>query len=385
MSNIQAGRAATTKNIKNLINCLVNIKDETGEFLMTLEDGRVIDTKGWNDWEWTHGIGLYGLLKLHEITGDPDALRISLDWFRDRFEVGTTKASRTAPVTSQCGLTARSQNINTMSPLLTAAYLHEMKAANYLVHLDSWAEWVIHDLPRTDEGGFQHITYLVENHQQLWDDTLMMTVLPLAKIGLVLDRPHYVEEAKRQFILHIKYLQDLKTGLWFHGWTFDGHHHFGNARWGRGNCWVTASIPDFIELLKLPAEDGLRLFLVSSLVRQIDALVACQDEKTGLWHTILDDPTSYLEASATAGFAYGIMKSLRLRLIPREEKYVKAAQKAIQGVLDNITPEGELLQVSFGTPVFDDIEDYKKIKLTSMPYGQSLALLALTEHLRTFV
>jgi unsaturated rhamnogalacturonyl hydrolase len=90
-----------------------------------------------------------------------------------------------------------------MSPLLTAAYLHEMKAANYLVHLDSWAEWVIHDLPRTDEGGFQHITYLVANHQQLWDDTLMMTVLPLAKIGLVLDRPHYVEEAKRQFILQL--------------------------------------------------------------------------------------------------------------------------------------------------------------------------------------
>ncbi|KAF8211307.1 glycoside hydrolase family 105 protein [Mycena galopus ATCC 62051] len=367
MSSIQTGRVATLKHVKNLINCLVNIKDETGEFLLTLEDGRVIDTKGWNDWEWTHGIGLYGLLKLHEITGDADALRISLNWFRDRFQVGTTK------------------NINTMSPLLTAAYLHEMKAANYLVHLESWAEWAMHDLPRTDEGGFQHITYSMPNHQQLWDDTLMMTALPLAKIGLVLDRPHYVEEAKRQFILHIKYLQDLKTGLWFHGWTFDGHHHFGNARWGRGNCWVTASIPDFIELLKLPAADALRMFLVSSLVRQIEALVECQDRATGLWHTILDDPTSYLEASATAGFAYGIMKSLRLRLIPREEKYVQAAQRAIQGVLDNITPEGELLQVSFGTPVFDDIEEYKKIKRTSMPYGQSLALLALTEHLRTFV
>jgi len=43
--------------------------------------------------------GLYGLLKLHEITGDADALRISLAWFRDRFEVGTTKASQTAPTT----------------------------------------------------------------------------------------------------------------------------------------------------------------------------------------------------------------------------------------------------------------------------------------------
>ena len=41
----------------------------------------------------------------------------------------------------------------------------------------------------------------LDNDEQLWDDTLMMTVLPLAKIGLVLNRPHYVEEAKRQFMV----------------------------------------------------------------------------------------------------------------------------------------------------------------------------------------
>ena len=47
--------------IDKLIDNLVNIKDETGEFLLRLDDGRVIDTKGWNDWEWTHGIGLFGM------------------------------------------------------------------------------------------------------------------------------------------------------------------------------------------------------------------------------------------------------------------------------------------------------------------------------------
>ncbi|KAF8076227.1 glycoside hydrolase family 105 protein [Lyophyllum atratum] len=360
-------KVALLDHISKLIACLVNIKDETGEFLMTLEDGRIIDTKGWNDWEWTHGIGLYGLLKFHEITGDENALNIALVWFRDRFAVGTTK------------------NVNTMSPLLTAAYLHEAGKANFLVHLDSWAEWAMYDMPRTEEGGLQHITYLVDNHQQLWDDTLMMTVLPLAKIGLVLGRKEYIEEAKRQFLVHIKYLQDQQTGLWFHGWTFDGRHHFAKARWGRGNCWVTVAIPDFIEMLNLPASDGVRMFLVSALIAQVNALVSCQDPSTGLWRTILDDPTSYLEASASAGFAYGILKALRLRLIPKEERYTNAANKAIQGVLANISEKGELRQVSFGTPVFDDIESYRKIPLTSMPYGQSLGLLACTEYLRTLL
>ncbi|KAI0749975.1 glycoside hydrolase family 105 protein [Daedaleopsis nitida] len=365
--NINQAKVATVKHINNLITCLVNITDETGEFLLTLPDGRIIDTKGWEDWEWTHGVGLYGLLKFHKITGDARALELALAWFKDRFEIGTTK------------------NVNTMSPLLTAAYLHEEGAANYLSHLDSWAEWVMYEMPRTAEGGLQHCTYLTDNYEQLWDDTLMMTVLPLAKIGLVLNRPHYVEEAKRQFMVHIKYLQDLQTGLWFHGWNFDGRHHFGKALWGRGNCWVTVAIPDFIDMLELSETDGLRLFLTASLVAQIDALVKYQDVQTGLWHTLIDDPTSYLEASATAGFAYGITKSLRMRLIPREERYVNAAKKALEGVLANISETGELLQTSFGTPVFDNVEDYKKIPLTSMPYGQSLALLALTEHLRTFI
>lgn len=39
------------KAVKSLIHNLVNITDTTGKFLLTLPDGRVIDTKGWNNWE----------------------------------------------------------------------------------------------------------------------------------------------------------------------------------------------------------------------------------------------------------------------------------------------------------------------------------------------
>ncbi|KXN86368.1 Unsaturated rhamnogalacturonyl hydrolase YesR [Leucoagaricus sp. SymC.cos] len=364
---IDPRKSLTLNLIDRLIDCLVNIRDETGEFLLRLEDGRVIDTKGWNDWEWTHGVGLYGLYCLYQVTGEMRVIDICRRWFGEQFDIGTTK------------------NVNTMSPLLTAAFIHENRLENYAAHLDAWAEWVMYEMPRTEEQGLQHITYLVDNYQQLWDDTLMMSVLPLAKIGFVLQRQAYIEEAKRQFLVHIKYLQDPVTGLWFHGWTFDGRHHFGRARWGRGNCWVTIAIPEFIEMLGLPQGDGFREYLVSSLRAQVDALVGLQDKATGLWHTILDDTSSYLEASATAGFAYGMLKAIRLRLLPKEEKYVNTAEKAIQAIKDNISEKGELKQVSFGTPVFDDVEEYKKIPLTSMPYGQSLALLALTEHLRSLL
>lgn len=131
------------KVVKLLINNLVNIKDETGEFLLKLEDGRVIDTKGWNDWEWTHGIGLYGIWQYYELTEDPECLKIIEDWFKDRFAAGGT-----------------TKNINTMAVFLTLACVYE-KTGNgtYVAWLDAWAEWAMYDLERTDYGGMQHVTY----------------------------------------------------------------------------------------------------------------------------------------------------------------------------------------------------------------------------------
>ncbi len=223
------------RTVQLLISNLVDLKDSSGEFLLRLDDGRVIDTKGWNDWEWTHGIGLYGIQQYFQLTGEPRCLQIIKDWFRDRFAAGTP-----------------TKNVNTMAPFLTLANLYEQyRDPTYVPYLDTWAEWVMHDMPRTEEGGLQHIVFNSENPQQLWDDTLMMCVLPLARIGQVLGRPQYLEEARRQFLLHVKYLHDRRTGLWFHGWTFDGRHNFAEALWARGNCWVTIAIPEFIEMLNL--------------------------------------------------------------------------------------------------------------------------------------
>lgn len=57
--NSNPAKGALLNTISSLIDCLVNIKDENSEFLLTLEDGRVIDTKGWNDWEVRASLLLY--------------------------------------------------------------------------------------------------------------------------------------------------------------------------------------------------------------------------------------------------------------------------------------------------------------------------------------
>jgi unsaturated rhamnogalacturonyl hydrolase len=146
---------------------------------------------------------------------------------------------------------------------------------------------------------------------------------------------------------------------------------------------VTIAIPEIIEILDLPPGDAFRIFLIDTLAAQVKRLAETQDADTGLWHTLIVDPTSYLEASATAGFAYGILKGVRKGYLPRH--YEAVGIKAVKGVLANIDAAGELKQVSFGTAMGDTQQFYKDIALTSMPYGQSLAVIALGEFLRTYI
>ena len=133
--------------------------------------------------------------------------------------------------------------------------------------------------------------------------------------------------------------------------------------------------------MDLPDDDPVRRYLIEVLDAQVAALEQLQDE-SGLWHTLLDDPTSYLEASATAGIAYGILKAVRKGYL--DSRYAEAAEKAVRAIIENVSEDGELQQVSFGTGMGSDLDFYREIPLTSMPYGQAMAILCLAEYCRTY-
>lgn len=136
-----------------------------------------------------------------------------------------------------------------------------------------------------------------------------MTVLFLLKAGKVFGREGYVEEAKYQFLFHIKYLQDRKTGLFYHGWTFDGRHNFAGAFWARVNSWFTSGAVEFLEIYGV--DDAVSRFVKTSWVDQVKELIKYQGEN-GLFNTLVDIEETYYETSATAGIAYGILKGVRL-------------------------------------------------------------------------
>ena len=120
-------------------------------------------------------------------------------------------------------------------------------------------------------------------------------------------------EAERQVLVHLRYLADRDTGLWFHGWTFAGCHNFARARWARGNSWAIAG-PARLSRHRQAERRRPRCSCEGCIRRHAEALLAHQDASGG-WRTLLDDPGSYLEASGSAGIAYGFLRGARLGLL----------------------------------------------------------------------
>lgn len=330
--------------------------------LQTLEGTVVEKDKSYDvsmrDWAWPQGVALFAMYQYYATKRDPALLKYLEDWFAEHFEAGLP------PV-----------DVNNTCPMLTLTYLYEETGnPEYKKHLDKWCDEIIAHFPRTEEGGFTHYIVTLPNEGQLWDDTLYMTVLFLARMGQLRKEPALQQESIRQFLVHIKYLTDTRTGLLFHGWDFNGRHNFAQARWARGNSWYTAGLVDYLSMTQL--ESGVEAYLFSTLEQQVKALEQYQADN-GLWHTIIDRPDTHLETSASSAFAYGILKAVREGKL--SAVYERVGLKAAQGVLDMIAPDGTVQGVSAGTPVFRTVEEYNEVEVRPMPYGQSMALLMLAE------
>ncbi|MFC5450576.1 beta-galactosidase BglB [Paenibacillus aestuarii] len=312
-------------------------------------------------WEWPQGVGLYGFYQYYEETKDEKALQFLIDWYDARIREGLPE-----------------KNVNTCSPLITLMSLCELTGKeDYIRVCDEWSRWVMDGMLRTGDGAFQHMITGDPNDGQILIDTLFMTVLFLTKAGVYFNRPEYVEEAKRQYLIHIKYLYDKNNGLFFHGWDFNEMHNYGAVHWGRGNGWYTCGIVDFIDMA--PLEDGLKQFLLDTMRAQVAALAKLQTAD-GMWHTVLDDPASYVETSCTSAFGYGILKGVRKGYL--DTQYKEVGLKALEATLRRIDEDGVVQQVSYGTPVGGDAQFYKDIPISPMTYGQALALLILMEGLK---
>ena len=349
--------------IGKLVEAFSRILYETDDtFLKNMESHNLAgdDISRYRYWEWTQGVGLFGLWKLFCYEKKDSYLNILKKYYDRQIEIGFPAL-----------------NVNTAAPYLAMSFLAEYTGEEkYMQPCVEAAKQIMVSFPRTKEGGFQHKTSDSVNEQELWDDTLYMTVLFLANMGRILKDNRMTAEAEYQFLLHEKYLCDKVSGLWYHGWSFKENNNFAGAFWGRGNCWITMAVPEFLSICE--CSEPVKRMLVNALRDQVESLRAYQAEN-GMWHTLVDDEDSYVEASATCGFAYGILKAVKDGLV--DKSCLEMAARAAARIMDYISEEGVVNQVSYGTPMGRTTKDfYKEIELKPMPYGQALAILFLMEY-----
>lgn len=322
---------------------------------------------GFENWEWEIGVGLYGLYQYAEFANNDNLIRAIANWFDKQISNGLPEAQ-----------------INTTAPMITLAILAEKyQRSDWKSVISDWADYLIHSLPRVYQSGFQHVVKERMNEGQLWDDTLFMTGLFLAKAGSLLERDELIHEAELQFISHAQYLMDNRTGLWFHGWTAKGQHNFAQVFWARGNAWITVAIPELFHLCGERLSPAVQRHLTSLYRRQVATLIQYQHEN-GMWHTVVDDAASPQESSAVAGIAYGMLRGCRAGLIEQHEldRTILSGKKALNAIIRRIDDNGILLEASDGTAMGHDIQYYFDIPNTPVPYGQALAMMCITESIQ---
>lgn len=343
---------------------------------ISLEDaiasGNVARDFGIEEWDWPQGVGLYGLSMLQDYYGDKRFQDFFINWFESNIAKGLP-----------------SRNINTTAPYLTLLQiLDDMpEKEKYEKMCLEQADWLIHQLPKTKDGGFQHVTSgigdrnaVILNEEQLWMDTLFMAVLFLQQMGNRYHNQVWQGEAVHQVLVHIKYLYCKNNGLFYHGFSFIRNDNFGGVFWNRGNSWFTLGITLFLANAK-NLEQGTRQYIIDTFRTHAHALCSLQ-APSGLFHTILDDPSSYEEVSGSAAIAAGLLRGVKLGIL--EDSYMDCAKKAIEGICHNVDKDGTVLNVSAGTAMGMNPEHYKGIGIRPMAYGQALSLIALCEALSVY-
>jgi len=312
-------------------------------------------------WDWPCGVAYYGMCEVSRVTGDDKYLNM----VKER-------------VNEYIGLGLPIWTVNTCSMGHCLLSLYEKYGdEKYKEIILSKLDYLRNKAERFGDSVLQH-TVSANNDfpEQAWADTLMMAGYFMLRAGVMFGDAELIDDALNQFYWHIEYLQDKKTGLWYHGYNNIHKDHMSGFYWGRANSWAAYTMSQVGRVLPECYLYPKYMDVAGSLAEQLSALKKLQTEN-GLWRTILDDEESYEEVSASAAIAAAMCAKGN----PLHYKYVN---KAVEGVLANISPEGRVLNVSGGTAVMKDRDGYRNIpRRWTQGWGQGLALAFLAKVLAT--
>lgn len=172
---------------------------------------------------------------------------------------------------------------------------------------------------------------------RLWIDDMYMITLPQVQAWRATGLRRYLDRAAKEMSFYLDRLQQA-NGLFLH--APDAPFY-----WGRGNGWVAAGMAELLR--DLPADHPERARVLRGYRAMMAALLSHQD-RNGMWHQLIDDPTAWPETSATAMFAFAMVTGVREGWL-EPTTYAPAARRAWLGLAGYLDADANVREVCEGT------------------------------------
>ena len=147
------------------------------------------------------------------------------------------------------------------------------------------------------------------HYNTVWLDDMYMGVPSLAWYGALKgdtasigDAVRQVRAFKARMWVSLPPVGGIEGGLFRHGWVEEMNPH-PFFPWGRANGWAILTMCEVLDAMQVAGYTEGREEIIELLRQHVAGLCAVQD-KSGLWHQLLNDPSSFLETSASAIFTY---------------------------------------------------------------------------------
>ncbi|MGQ8633738.1 glycoside hydrolase family 88/105 protein [Agrobacterium sp. DKPNP3] len=191
--------------------------------------------------------------------------------------------------------------------------------------------------PRTAAGNYWHKK---RYPHQVWLDGLYMGLPFQIEYGLAKGREDLIGDALRQFSTALAVTKD-GGDLYVHGYDESRSQLWANnesgkspAVWARAVGWLAMALVDALTLL--PEDNATRT--LRDAARHLLAGIVARQTNNGLWMQVLDEPHlagNYEETSASAMFAYALLRAVRLKLVQGRaaNDALSAGRRALQATL----------------------------------------------------
>jgi rhamnogalacturonyl hydrolase YesR len=329
-----------------------------------------------NDWTYSMGVVLAGMLHATDVTGNPafaDYTRKNFAFIFDHLEFFRRQAKEFGPQQYGYRRLLEMRELDDCGAIGAALIktFQRTKEARFRPVIDIVADFISHTMTRMPDSTLARTR---PHPVSIWVDDMYMSIPFLAQMGALTGEKKYFDDGATQVVQYAARLMNPNTGLFDHSW-FAHEPADPKFYWGRGNGWALMAMA---ELLSVMPEDHPRRAQVLEIFRRGAQGAAGVQSGSGLWHQMLDRTDSYLESSATAMFTFAIARGVNRGWL--QPVYGPIAQTGWRALEKRIRPDGTIDgTVVATTAAYDAVYYYNRPTDPRAFQGFGAALMAGAE------